>query len=110
MVLKAYSIFVMQEPINSSTHPVATNVAVSVGPAAVGVAAGLLIADAIDSRARKITAMSLLGVGLVSAVPFLTSLVLQKVNGPKSRRGSARTIDSIRGGDGVFEEEDYVID
>lgn len=100
----------MQEPINSSTNPVAANVAVSVGPAAVGVAAGLLIADAIDSRARRIVALSLLGVGFVSAIPLLTSLVLQKVNGPRSRRGSARTIESIRDGDGVFEEEDYRVD
>lgn len=110
MVLRAYSKVVMQEPINSSANPVATNVAVSVGPAAVGVAAGLLIADAIDSRTRRIVAMSLLGVGFVSAIPLLTSLILQKVNGPRSRRGSRRTIESIRDGDGVFEEEDYMVD
>lgn len=110
MVLNAYSLLVMQEPINSSANPVATNVAVSVGPAAVGVAAGLLIADALDSRARRITALSLLGVGFVSAVPYLTSLALQKVNGPRSRRGSAKTIESIRDGLGVFEEEDYLVD
>ena len=100
----------MQDPINSSANPVATNVAVSVGPAAVGVAAGLLIADAIDSRARRITAVSLLGVGLVSAVPFLTSLLLQKVNGPKSKRGTARTIESIRDGGGVYDEDEYLVD
>ena len=110
LVHKAYSDPVMQDPINSSANPVATNVAVSVGPAAVGVAAGLLLADALDSRARRITALSLLGVGFVSAVPYLTSLVLQRVNGPKSRRGSNKTIASIRDGGGVYEEEDYQFD
>jgi len=97
----------MEKPINTSPNPVATNVAVSVGPAAVGAAVGLLVAEALDQKGRRTAAAGLLAVGALSALPMVVSLIANKINHPGNRRGNERALAAIREGAGVFDEEGF---
>ncbi len=68
----------------------------TVGSLAVGVAAGMVVADRIGRPAREVAAITLLGVGLVATVPFLTKYVARQINAPTHRFGSRKTLQGIR--------------
>ena len=56
-------------------------------------------------------AVTLLGLAALSVTPWLASLVKQRVTGPASKRGNARTLANIRdGGVGEFGYEGYNFD
>ncbi len=63
---------------------------------AIGCAVGLLLAGKIERRSQKVTAASLLGVGMLLAIPALVGLISRVVLGPGSARGERRRLDSIR--------------
>ncbi len=67
-------------------------------PAVLGVAAGVLVADVLSDKARKSVGLSLACVGLAALTPLLVESVMNKVSGPKTRRGSQRTLRGIRDG------------
>jgi len=84
-------------------------------PAVLGAAAGVMIADVLSEKARKPVGLSLACVGLAALTPLLVGAVIDKVNGPKTRRGSQRTLRGIRDGglparDISYMEEGYVED
>ena len=88
----------MDSPLNDSANPVATTIALSVGPAAAGAAVGMLIGETLDRSSRRAAAVTLLGLAALSVTPWLASLVKQRVTGPASKRGNARTLANIRDG------------
>jgi len=75
---------------------VGTETALTLGQAALGFGAGLLVAKKLDERLRTRTALTLLSLGLLTAVPFFVNSVLKIVNRPGSRRSMARRLRSIR--------------
>ena len=66
------------------------------GSLAVGVAAGMVVADRLGRPAREIASLTLLSVGLVATVPFLTKYVARQINAPTHRFGSRKTLQGIR--------------
>ena len=74
-------------------------------PALLGAAAGILLADLMHERARRPVAFSLACIGLAALAPSVVGVVRHKVAGPQTRRGSQRTLRSIRDGSGVPPEK-----
>ena len=68
----------------------------TVTQAAAACAVGLLLAGRIGRPAQKITAVTLLGIGALLAVPSVFNAVQHAVIGPGSERGERRRLDSIR--------------
>ncbi len=68
----------------------------SLGSLAVGMAAGMVVADRLSRPAREIASLTLLSVGLVATVPFLTKYVTRQINAPTNRFGSQKTLQGIR--------------
>ena len=68
----------------------------TLGSLAVGMAAGMVLADRISRPTREVAAFTLLGAGLVATVPFLTHYVARQINAPTHRFGSRKTLQGIR--------------
>ncbi len=75
-----------------------------VGPAALGMAVGLLVADRMSRGGRDIASMICLAVGLTAAAPFLARQIHRQINAPGTDRGSRRIQAALRGGE-FFEDE-----
>jgi len=75
---------------------VGTETALTIGQAALGFGAGLLLAKKLDERCRTRTGLALLSLGMLTAVPFIVNWVVKLVNRPGSRRSMARRLRSIR--------------
>lgn len=67
-------------------------------PALFGAAAGIFLGDMMHRGARRPVAASLFCLGLAAIAPCVADAVKQKVAGPSTRRGSQRTLASIRDG------------
>lgn len=101
----------MDSPLNDSLNPVATTIALSVGPAAAGAGIGMLIGGTLDSSSRRAAGVTLIALSVLAVAPLLASLVRQRVTGPASRRGNARTLQRIRdGGVGEYGFDGYNFD
>jgi hypothetical protein len=101
----------MEYPINESAHPATSIIALTVAPAAAGAGIGMLVAETLDRDSRRVGGVVLLAVAALAAVPWLVNVVGRKVAGPRSRRGSQRTLQHIRdGGVGDFSYDDYNFD
>ena len=68
----------------------------SIAPALVGAAAGVFLGDLMHRDARRPVALALAGIGLCAIAPVVVETVVDLVNGPRSRRGSRRTLRNIR--------------
>jgi len=88
----------MKSPINQSANPTAAIVALSIAPAAIGAATGMLVCEALRPNARRNATIGVLAIGILATVPLVTSIVRQRLFSPSSRRGSARTLRAIREG------------
>lgn len=64
---------------------------------AFGLGLGMLVADKIDRPVRQATAIALVSVGALAAIPLLVKVALERVNRPESERGSRNRLRSIRG-------------
>ena len=73
---------------------------------ALGLGIGMLVADKIGRPARQATAIALMSVGALAAVPFLVKVALARINRPESDRGSRARLRSIRGDSGYRSEVD----
>jgi hypothetical protein len=73
---------------------------------AIGLGLGMLVADKIGRPARQTTAIALMSVGALAAVPFLVKVALARINRPESERGSRARLRSIRGDSGYRSEVD----
>lgn len=80
----------------------------TMGSVALGVAAGLVMADRLNRTTRELASVTLLTVGLVATVPFLAKYLNRQINAPTHAFGSRRTLENIRRAgvtDFVSEEE-----
>ena len=73
---------------------------------AVGCAVGLLVAGKLGRPAQKTTAVTLLGVGALLAMPLIFHMVSTALAGPGSERGERRRLDSIRTDSGFRDDAD----
>ena len=63
---------------------------------AVGLGIGMLLAEKIKQPARQATAIALVSIGALAALPFFVKLALERINRPESERGSQARLRSIR--------------
>jgi len=70
-----------------------------------GLGLGLLVADRIKRRARHATAVALVSIGTLAAIPYLLKLSADVFNRPSSARGSRARLRSIRDDSGYSSEE-----
>jgi hypothetical protein len=73
---------------------------------AIGLGVGILVADKIRRPLRQATAIALVSVGAIAAVPILVKIALERINRPESERGSRNRLRSIRGDSGYPSETD----
>jgi hypothetical protein len=73
---------------------------------AFGLGVGMLVADKIKSPVRQATAIALVSLGALAAVPLLVRLALERINRPESERGSRNRLRTIRGDSGYSSEHE----
>ncbi len=73
---------------------------------AFGLGIGMLVADKIRRPLRQATAIALVSVGALAAVPLLVKAAMERINRPESERGSRNRLRSIRGDSGYPSETD----
>ena len=73
---------------------------------AFGLGLGMLVADKIKHPVRQATAIALVSVGVLSAIPLLVRIALERINSPTSERGSRNRLRSIRGDSGYQSDSD----
>ena len=71
-----------------------------------GLGVGILVADKIDRRARQATAIALVAVGALAAMPLLVKAAMERINRPESDRGSRNRLRSIRHDSGYQSDTD----
>lgn len=74
---------------------------------AIGLGIGMLVADRIRRPFRQATAIALVSLGALAAVPLIVKLATQRINSPESERGSRNRLRSIRGDSNYPSETDY---
>lgn len=80
-------------------------------PAILGVAAGIVLGDMMHRSARRPVAFALGVLGAAALAPAVVDLVRDKVAGPTTRRGSMRTLRTIRDTAGAPAQDiDYLQD
>lgn len=102
-------LFLYMEYEHSETPQKWTDKSAAVGPALLGAAAGLLVADLLHGNARRAAGIGLAALGVAAIAPKVGGTIKNKVVGPQTKRGSARTLESIRGA-GAPEDFGFVED
>lgn len=64
---------------------------------ALGLGIGILIAEKIKPTLRQATAVALVSVGALAAVPLVVKAAMARINRPESERASRARLRSIRG-------------
>ena len=80
----------------------------SLARTAFGLGIGMLIADKVRHPFRQATAIALVSVGALAAVPLLVKVAMERINRPESDRGSRNRLRSIRDDSGYRSDEDVV--
>lgn len=70
-------------------------------PALLGAAAGIFFGNLMHRSARGPVAFGLVCLGVAAATPSVVDVIREKVAGPNTRRGTQRTLRSIREGAGI---------
>lgn len=78
----------------------------SLARTAFGLGIGMLIADKVRHPFRQATAIALVSVGVVAAVPLLVKVAMERINRPESERGSRNRLRSIRDDSGYRSDSD----
>ena len=73
---------------------------------AFGLGIGLLVADRLKRPARQVTAIALVSVGTLAALPLLVRLAMARINRPGSERSVRNRLRSIRSDSGYRSETD----
>lgn len=83
-----------------------TEASAMAAPALLGAAAGLILGEVMHANARRGVAIGLAALGVAALMPLAVSGIVNRVNGPHSRRGVQRRIRKIRdAGDGFVETQ-----
>lgn len=86
----------MRSEEQTPANPALLGTAVSVAPAAVGFAVGLLVADKMRSSSRQAVATTLFTLGALATLPLAVDYVAKTINRPGHRRGNRRRLRGIR--------------
>ena len=78
----------------------------SIAPGLIGAAAGMVLGDMMHRNARRPLAFSLFCLGVAAITPSVVGVLKEKVAGPQTKRGSKRTLESIRNA-GAVDGFDY---
>jgi hypothetical protein len=78
----------------------------SLARTAFGLGIGMLVADKVRRPFRQATAIALVSVGALAAVPLLVKVAMERINRPESERGSRNRLRSIRDDSGYRSEDD----
>lgn len=70
--------------------------ALAIAPAAMGCAAGLLLADHLKRKRRRGLASACLAVGVLAALPLAADAIAKALDSPARARGSNRKLKGIR--------------
>ena len=83
---------------HSETPRTWADTSAAVGPALLGAATGLLVADLLHGNARRATGIAIAALGVAAITPKISGEIKMKVAGPTTKRGSENTLENIRGG------------
>jgi hypothetical protein len=92
--------------IPKTGEPVPLDGLLSLARTAFGLGIGMLIADKVRHPFRQATAIALVSVGALAAVPLLVKVAMERINRPESERGSRKRLRSIRDDSGYRSETD----
>ena len=92
--------------IPKTGEPVPLDGLLSLARTAFGLGVGMLIADKVRHPFRQATAIALVSVGALAAVPLLVKVAMERINRPESERGSRNRLRSIRDDSGYRSETD----
>lgn len=73
---------------------------------AFGLGIGMLVADKVRQEARRATAIALVSVGALAAVPVVVRFAMERINRPESDRASRARLRSIRDDAGYQPDSD----
>ncbi len=73
---------------------------------AFGLGIGMLVAGKIKEPVRQTTAIALMSIGVMAAVPVVVKVALERINRAETERGSRNRLRSIRGDFGDPSEHD----
>ena len=94
--------------IPKTGEPVPLDGLLSLARTAFGLGIGMLIADKVRHPFRQATAIALVSVGALAAVPLLVKVAMERINRPESERGSRNRLRSIRDDSGYRSDDDAV--
>jgi hypothetical protein len=90
--------------------PVALSVSsaalLTISQAAIGCGIGLLLAERIDEKKRNTAAIAMLSLAFAATLLPVVNIVVDLVNGPRSKLGVRRRLRSIREGSGIQAAEE----
>jgi hypothetical protein len=92
--------------IPKTGEPVPLDGLLSLARTAFGLGIGMLIADKVRHPFRQATAIALVSVGALAAVPLLVKVAMERINRPESERGSRKRLRSIRDDSGYRSDTD----
>ena len=92
--------------IPKTGEPVPLDGLLSLARTAFGLGIGMLVADKIRRPFRQGTAIALVSVGALAAVPLLVRVAMERINRPESERGSRNRLRSIRDDSGFRSDSD----
>ena len=92
--------------ISKTAEQVPLDGLLTVTRAAFSLGIGMLMADKIRQPLRQATAIALVSIGALAAVPFIVKLAIHQINRPETTRGSEARLRSIRGDSGYQAEAD----
>jgi len=76
--------------------------------AAIGFAAGLLVADRLGADNRRRTALIVAGAGLVTLLPIVAGIITRVSNRPGSTRRMRKSLETIRHDTGFSDSDEIV--
>jgi len=77
----------------------------SVSQATIACAFGILLGSRLDKKNQATVALGLMVVAVATFVPAIGAVIVDLINGPRSKLGVRRRLRSIREGSGLHEEE-----
>jgi hypothetical protein len=77
----------------------------SVSQATIACGLGILLGSKLDKKNQTTVALGLMAVAIATFLPAVGGVVVDLINGPRSKLGVRRRLRSIREGAGLHEEE-----
>jgi ABC-type molybdate transport system permease subunit len=95
----------MTEHSKTLTLSLTSATLLSVSQATIACAFGILLGSRLDKKNQGTVALGLIVVAVATFAPAVGGVVVDFINGPRSKLGVRRRLRSIREGSGLHEEE-----